>query len=69
MIDFSWNMKSFRNIDNPVIESGEAAKIIEKANILTNILNDFEDNTFITWAKAAEKNTSKVQTNILFWIF
>ena len=55
------NINSFKNIANPVIESEDAAQIIEKANSLTNTLNDFEDNTFITWAKAAEKNTSKVQ--------
>ena len=55
------NINSFKNIANPVIESDDAAQIIEKANSLTNTLNDFEDNTFITWAKAAEKNTSKVQ--------
>ena len=52
---------SFKNINHSVIEGVEAARIIDKANSLTNILNEFEENVFINWAKAAEKNTSKVK--------
>ena len=63
------NINSFKNIEHSIIESQEAAQIIEKANSLTNTLNEFEDNTFITWAKAAEKNTSKVKEKILNILF
>ena len=54
-------MKSFKNINHSVIEGATAAEIIGKANSLTETLDQFEENVFISWAKAAEKNTSKVK--------
>ena len=58
------SVKSFKNINHSVIEGAMAAEIIDKAESLTQILDQFEQDVFITWAKAAEKNTSKV--NYLF---
>ena len=55
------SMKSFKNINNSVIEGAMAAEIIIKADSLTKILDEFEEDVFISWAKAAEKNTSKVE--------
>ena len=54
-------VKSFKNINHSVIEGATAAEIIDKANSLTETLDQFEENVFISWAKAAEKNTSKVK--------
>ena len=54
------SVKSFKDINHSVIEGAEAAEIIEKAESLTQILDQFEQDVFISWAKAAEKNTSKV---------
>ena len=55
------SVKSFKDINHSVIEGAEAAEIILKADSLTRILDQFEQNVFISWAKAAEKNTSKVK--------
>ena len=55
------SVKSFKGINHSVIEGAEAAEIILKAESLTQILDQFEENVFISWAKAAEKNTSKVK--------
>ena len=55
------SMTSFKGINHSVIEGAEAAEIIVKADSLTQILDQFEENVFINWAKAAEKNTSKVK--------
>ena len=54
------SVKSFKDINHSVIEGAEAAEIIEKAESLTQILDQFEQDVFISWAKTAEKNTSKV---------
>ena len=54
------SVKSFKDINHSVIEGAEAAEIIDKAESLTQILDQFEQDVFISWAKAAEKNTSKV---------
>lgn len=54
------SVKSFKDINHSVIEGAEAAEIIEKAESLTQILDQFEQDVFISWAKAAEMNTSKV---------
>ena len=54
------SVETFKSINHTVIEGAMAAKIIDKANSLIQILDDFEENVFINWAKAAEKNTSKV---------
>ena len=54
-------VKSFKNINHSVIEGATAAEIIDKADSLTQILDQFEQDVYINWAKAAEKNTSKVK--------
>ena len=58
------SINSFKNIDNSVIESEEAARIIDKAKSLTDSLDEFEENVFLSWAAAAEKNTAKVSDEI-----
>ena len=55
------SVKSFKNINHSVIEGAVAAEIIDKAESLTQILDQFEQDVYINWAKAAEKNTSKVK--------
>ena len=54
-------VKSFKNINHSVIEGAMAAEIIGKAENLTKTLDQYEQNVFISWAEAAEKNTSKVE--------
>ena len=55
----SANIKSFKEINHPVIKSKDAAEILKKFETIKKVIDDYEENTYLNWAFAAEKKTEE----------